>query len=100
MADVQRVSCDSMKRDSESLSEALRDIPQTIDRLQASMRKLSQCWEGPAWEAFQMQVNRDIQNMYEVYRSLVELQKAIGKGRDTYLRTEHDVYTDIKSLWI
>ena len=67
MATTQRVSCNSMKSDAEALSVALKDIPKTIEQLQVSMRNLAQCWEGPAWAAFQMQVNRDIQNMLEVY---------------------------------
>ena len=100
MANEQRVSCNSMKNDAESLSKTLKNIPRTIDQLQVSMRNLFRCWEGPAWEAFQTQVNNDIQYMYEVYQSLVELQKALGQGRDIYLRTEYDIYTDIKSLWI
>lgn len=100
MASDQRISCREMKNDAEALSEALRDIPNTIDRLQVSMRNLSRCWEGPAWEAFQTQVNHDIQNMQEVYQHLIELQKGLGKGHDIYLRSEYDVYTDLKSIWI
>jgi uncharacterized protein YukE len=100
MGNVLKVSCKEMKNDAEALSAALTKIPETIEQLQISMRKLYQCWEGPAWEAFQVQVNKDIQNMYEVYEILVALQKALGKGRDIYLRTEYDIYTDIKSLWI
>ena len=100
MANIQRVSCRSMKNDAEALSRALKNIPQTIDQLQVSMRNLSRCWDGPAWEAFQTQMNKDIQDMRDLYGLLVELQKALGKSRDTYLRTEYDIYTDIKSLWI
>lgn len=100
MANIQRVSSKGMKKDGEDFSAALKDIPQTIDQLQISMRNLAQCWEGPAWEAFQGQVNRDIQNMHETYQILVELQKHLVEGRETYLRTEYDVYTDIKSLWV
>lgn len=100
MANTQRISCKTMKSDAEALSMALKSIPQEIEQLQVSMRNLAGCWEGPAWEAYQVQINKDIRNMYEVYQSLVELQKALGKGRDTYLRTEFDVYTDIKLLWV
>lgn len=89
-----------MKADAESLSEALKDIPKTIELLQGSMRNLMQCWDGPAWAAFQTQVNKDIQKMQEVYQNLVEIQKALGKGREEYLQAEYDVYTDVKLLWI
>lgn len=74
--------------------------PSVIEELRVSMRKLSQCWEGPAWATFQTQLNKDIQNMLEVYECLVELQKSLGEGRDIYLKTEFDVYTDLKGLWI
>ena len=100
MDGIQRISCQSMKRDAEQLSEILKDIPETIEELRVSMRKLSQCWEGPAWATFQTQLNKDIQNMLEVYECLVELQKSLGEGRDIYLKTEFDVYTDLKGLWI
>ena len=100
MATTQRVSCNSMKSDAEALSVALKDIPKIIEQLQVSMRNLAQCWEGPAWAAFQMQVNRDIQNMLEVYENLAELQKGLGSGRDIYLRTEYGAYTDLKKIWV
>lgn len=100
MADIQRVSCNTMKRDAEALEAVLKKLPKEIERMQASMRNLAHCWEGPAWQVYQHQVNEDIQNMTEVYKNLAELQKKLGKGRDIYLRTEHDVYTDLKSLWI
>ena len=100
MANTQRVSCKSMKSDAEALSAAIKNIPQTIDQLQVSMKNLSHCWEGPAWEAYQIQINKDVEKIREVYVLLVELQKSLGQGRDIYLKTEYDVYTDIKTLWI
>lgn len=99
MAGVQKVSCNRMKADAEALQSELKNIPKTIEQLAASMQKLSQCWEGPAWAAFQNQVNSDVQNMNEVYKSLVELQKGLGNGRETYLRTEFDVYSDLKLIF-
>lgn len=98
MADIQRVSCPQMKKDAEDLDRVLKNIPQTINQLQVSMRNLAVCWDGPAWEAFQTQVNRDIQNMNEVYKILIELQKGLGKGRETYLRTEFSVYAEMELL--
>lgn len=100
MATTQRVSCNSMKSDAEALSVALADIPKTIEQLQVSMRNLAHCWEGPAWAAFQMQVNKDIQTMQEVYEQLVKLQKGLGSGRDIYLKTEYKAYMDLKKIWI
>lgn len=100
MASVQRVSCRSMQADAEVLSKALERIPKNIELLQGSLRNLMRCWDGSAWAAFQTQVNTDIQNMQEVYQKLVEIQKALGKGREEYLRTEYDVYVDVKRLWI
>ncbi len=100
MANIQRVSCENMIKDAETLSTALKDIPQTISQMQTSLKNLASCWEGPAWAAFQEQVNKDIENMNEVYQCLTELQNGLGNGRDTYLRTEFDVYTDIKALFI
>ena len=100
MASVQRVSCRSMRADAEALSKALERIPKNIELLQGSLRNLMRCWDGPAWAAFQTQVNTDIQNMQEVYQKLVKIQKALGKGREEYLQTEYDVYVDVKRLWI
>lgn len=100
MAEIQRVSCQAMKRDAEQLSEILKDIPETIEELRVSMRKLAQCWEGPAWATFQTQMNKDIQSMLEVYDRLVELQRALSEGREIYLKTEFSIYTGLKGLLI
>lgn len=100
MADTLRVSCRSMEKDAEELAETLKDIPAAIEQMRISMRNLYHCWEGPAWAAFQTQVNKDLQNMEEVYQILVKLQESLGEGRDVYIKTEYDVYTDLKSLWI
>lgn len=99
MADIQRVSCGQMKRDAQELQTELKNIPKIIEQLEASMNRLAQCWEGPAWTAFQNQVSSDIQNMNKVYRELKKLQKGLGQGRETYLRTEFDVYTDLKLIF-
>lgn len=100
MSDKLRVSCSAMKSDGEKLAAELKEIPQIIERLHNSVKSLAACWDGPAWASYQNQVNKDIENMKEVYGTLVQLQKALGTGRDTYLKTEFDIYTDIKGLWI
>ena len=100
MAGIQKVSCESMKRDAATLAEILGKMPKTIEQLHISLKNLARCWEGPAWNAYQNQVNQDIQEIYEIYNYLAELQKSLGKGREIYLKTEYDIYTDLKSLWI
>lgn len=100
MANYQEIRCNKMQQDAMELSEALTNIPATIEQLQITMRNLSRCWEGAAWAAFQTDVNKNIKNMEETYKKLVELQKALATGREKYLRAEFDIYTDIKTLWI
>lgn len=100
MASIQRISSRGMRTDAEEFSTVLKDIPQIMEQLQTSMTNLARCWEGPAWSSFQAQVNSDIQNMHETYQTLVQLQQHLAEGRETYLRAEYDVYTDMKSLWI
>ena len=100
LADIQRISCKSMQNDAEELEAILKRIPKIIEQLQVSMRKLSSCWNGPAWENFQHQVNKDIQNMNELYENLTELQKALSDGRDVYLKTEFNNFKAIKSILI
>lgn len=100
MGTTQKVSCESMKTDAESIAEALKEIPDIIEQLQVSMKNLAHCWEGAAWAAFQEQVNKDLQNIQETYQNFIKLQENLGKGSETYLKTEYDVYTDIQSIWI
>lgn len=100
MADKQRISCNSMKKDAQDLEAALKNIPQTVESIRASMRKLSSCWEGPAWENFQMQINKDIEQMNEIYETVTKLQKNLGQGRNIYLDTETKVNLSFRNLWI
>lgn len=100
MADKQRISCDSMKKDAQNLEVALKNIPQMMEAMRVSMRKLANCWEGPAWEAFQIQVNKDIKQMDELYEVVIKLQENLGQGRDIYLDTETKVNLLFRTLWI
>ena len=100
MANIQKISCNSMKKDAQELEGVLKNIRQIIEQLQVSMRRLSYCWDGPAWSAFQLQINNDIQEMKDLYQNFVKLQKALGEGSNIYLKTEFNVYKDIKSIWI
>lgn len=100
MADKQKISCGSMKRDAEELETLLKNVPQLMETIKISMRKLANCWEGPAWETFQVQVNKDIQNMNDVYIKLTELQKKLGQGSNIYLSTEDKVNAAFRSIWL
>ena len=100
LSNIQKISCKSMQKDAEELEMVLKNLPQTIEQLQVSMRKLSSCWNGPAWENFQFQVNKDIQNISVLYKDLTELQKSLSESRNIYLQTEFNIYKDIKSIWI
>ena len=66
MSNYIKVSVPKMKRNAEQLQANVDKIPQFVNSLDASMKNLGACWEGPAWIAFQQQVESDILYLLDV----------------------------------
>lgn len=62
------VSGSRMGQDRQKISDELNRIGDEIGRLGDAMAMLADCWEGPAWNAFQNKVASEIEEMKEIYR--------------------------------
>ena len=98
MSKYLKVSASKMASDVEEMKKLIDELPMRIDEIETSMKKLSSCWEGEAWEAFQNQVNSDISNMNEMYNFLNKYLHVFGNAKGEYLRKEKDIYGRIDSV--
>ena len=100
MTNYIKVSVPKMKSDWERLQTEVEKIPKFIDELDSSMRGLSQCWDGPAWVAFQQQVESDIVNMLDVYDWLKRLLLAMSDVEKIYGESEERNYSCVEKVRI
>ena len=89
-----------MKADSDRLHENMERIPQFVRDLDATMKSLGACWEGPAWITFQQQVESDILNMLDLYDWLRNYLQAISGAEKIYGENEEKNYRTIEKLHI
>lgn len=95
-----RVSQDRMGNDVKSLTEQLERTKHEVEYLADSMNKLSTCWEGPAWAAFQTTVNEDIEYMLAVCNEIAALVSNISESQKKYAQGEKQNYDSMNSIWI
>jgi len=95
-----KVSVPKMKNSGDQLHGDMDKIPQFIQELDASMKQLGNCWEGPAWIAFQQQVQSDILNMLDVYDWLRKFLQALSEAEKVYGDCEQRSYDCIDRVRI
>ena len=100
MAEQIKVSVSSMGRDTASLHEQMNRIKQEIAALQSAMHRLSACWEGPAWEAFQGQVQDGIAYMQDINQWVQSYIGIMDDSAKRYQSCEQTVYGRVSSLRI
>lgn len=93
-----KVSVPRMKSDGELLQADAEKIPQFIRELDAAMKKLGTCWEGPAWVTFQNQVESDILYMLDVYDWLKEFMQAMSEAEKIYGNSEKKSYDCVDAI--
>ena len=71
-----------------------------VEYLADSMNKLSTCWEGPAWAAFQTTVNEDIEYMIAVCNEIAALVSNLSESQKKYAQGEKQNYDSMNSIWI
>ena len=89
-----------MKDEREQLQEEYQKIPTFVHELDASMKKLSTCWEGPAWITFQQQVESDILNMLDLYDWYREYLQNHAEVEKIYGDTEKKTYEMVEDIRI
>lgn len=100
MSNYIRVSISRMKNSGEELAVDIEKIPQVVRELEDSMRRLGACWEGPAWLAFQQQVEMDILNILELYDWLRHFLETLSVGEKKYGICEEKCYECIDKAGI
>lgn len=100
MSNYVKVSISRMKEDGEQLHTQIEQIPQFVRELEAAMKSLGSCWEGPAWVAFQQQVESDIINMLDVYDWLRKYMQALSDAGKVYGDCEEKSYSGIERIRI
>lgn len=100
MSNYIKVSVPKMQKDSEQLKASIDKIPQFVNDLDASMKNLGNCWEGPAWIVFQQQVQSDILYLLEMYDWLSKLLQAETEAGKIYGEGEKKGYSRIEKIRI
>ena len=95
-----KVSTPRMKQDEEDIQAQTDQIPKFIQELDASMKRLGQCWDGPAWLVFQQQVESDIQNMLDIYDWMKDYLQALSQSAEKYGEAEKKSYSAVENLKI
>ena len=92
MANQIKVSVPRMKSDREQLQTELEKIPSYVQDLEASMKQLGTCWDGPAWLSFQSQVSSDILNMLDLYDWIRGYLERLSEAEKVYGECEKKGY--------
>lgn len=98
MGNYLKISTNTLKRDAEKIEEIKECIPVLIEELEASMRQLSNCWEGSAWGAYQKNVAEHIEMLTDIYNYMSQYTIKMQEAAKEYVYAEQDVCTDIRSL--
>ncbi|MBR4983324.1 MAG: WXG100 family type VII secretion target [Lachnospiraceae bacterium] len=100
MGDYLKVSKRAIERDAERIEKQIENVPAMIRDLQQGMQRLSGCWDGPAWAAYQQTITSDIEKLTEMYEHMKRYTIYMKEAALKYERTEQDICADIRSLYI
>jgi len=95
-----RVSLERMGSDQSRILEQMERTRLEVAKLGDSMRKLSGCWDGLAWTAFQATVADDIEYMQGVYQEMKLFISNLNDSEKKYLQGERQNYDAMNSIWI
>ena len=98
MGDYLRVSKKSMEKDAERIDKLLETVPELIRDLELAMQKLSACWDGPAWAAYQQTVTEHVEKLTEMYEHMGKYTIYIKEAGKEYTRAEQDVCAKIRGV--
>ncbi len=100
MADYIKVSSERMGQDYSLIQGQLMEIENEIRSLEEDMHLLGQSWEGPAWAAFQSQVDIDLENMQQISKNLSEFLQHMDYAKSSYGECERKVEELVRSIGI
>lgn len=100
MSSVIKVSAQRMTKDGEAIAASADSIAEDIRSLAAAMKNLSACWEGPAWNAFQNEVNLSLGDMEEVCKFFSLYLEELNDAKKVYRRCETENRNRIRRVRI
>ncbi len=100
MADYIKVSSEHIGQDYNLIQGQLIEIENEITSLGEEMRMLGQSWEGPTWNAFQSQVDRDLENMQQISRKVSDFLQHMEYAKSSYGECERKVEELVRSIGI
>ena len=100
MGDYLKISQNSLEKDAQRIDELIATLPALIDDLQQAMQKLSACWEGPAWVAYQQTVTVDVEKLTEMYEHMGKYTGYMKEAAKEYARAEQDVCSEINQVYV
>ena len=98
MAEILRVSTEQMEKDFSSMKDQMDKVPAIFDEVKASMDRLSSCWDGAGWAAFQEQMSIDFEKLQELLDFYAAFAEAFQKSAEDYKNSEQKVYESIHSF--
>ena len=96
MADVIKVSSNRIKNDSDEIKRLGESIPGLINELKEHMQRLANCWEGPAWAAFQRTVMEYMEILSEDYEAINRFVAGMYEASEDYKKAEREIYQSVK----
>lgn len=98
MAGYLKVSANSIKSDAEKIDELKEKVPMLLKDLETSMGQLANCWEGPAWAAYQVKVSEYMEMLSEIYEYLTKYTGSMKEAEKDYTRAEQDICVAIRNV--
>lgn len=95
-----KASVSHMSGDIDNLQDYMKSIPGSIKELEAAMKALAACWDGPAWLAFQSQLGSDLENMHEIYKELDSYLQMFENAGKKYTECEEKTHLKIQQIRI
>ena len=92
MSKTMKVSVPRMKSDGDTLQNRMKQLPAFVQELDGAMKRLGQCWDGPAWPEFHQQVDKDIQNMLDLYEWMKKYVESMSGCAEVLGNTEKQCY--------
>lgn len=96
MSNVIKVSSNQIISDADKIKNLSDSIPTLINELQEVMNRLSGCWEGPAWEAYQGTVATYIQILTRNYEMMGKFVADLYDASENYKKVEQEIFKIVK----
>jgi uncharacterized protein YukE len=98
MADYIKVNASRMRNDIEEMHKLLGSISGQIDLLEESMIQLETMWQGDAWNAYQIQMRKDIEYLRELFRSGISFEESFREAKDLYQNADLKMNDEVMVL--